>query len=600
VRTDTPPETVETSRGETAYRELVEDHADRLYGVAMLILGDPAIAQQVMVRGFERTWDAIRRDQLVADAVETIYWSVTREALRRLVRSRGDLRGLLPATIADDRQVTAFGITSGFQPQQQAAIYLAVWAGLDYRLAGLASGVGEGRVRDLVFSARQEYREVRGSAADDSALCREAAPLLSTRADGEMTSPNARLDEHIANCPTCRQTAANFDEFTSMLRAIRIPSAAESPADAALAVLRARPEGRRRWPLLRIVSGPAILVVFLIASLVVFRGFGEPSIGTGVGRTSDLLYARDVNSAIVILDSGSGRELGRLPNGVLAPNGQRVYSMSTTCQEGGCTSAIRVTDTATMSTNPVGRLDGRLALLGVDEQRGRLYLADSDGSRLIAFDSSLGQVVQAVDAPEDVRGAFASEGAVFVPGGPTLFTLASGAADGSTGAVVTDLSAMRILGSTSLPGARDEYASLLPDPSRGHLYAHQLGAGALHEVDYRMGRVIASAQLDPGAGDAVAVAEDGGTVARVPDGSALYAVVTSGGIGVVRAEPLQLLNRIAADKQYRSVATSSDGRLLYVIEQDGSYAVLQSSDGQQMLRRSNVGAVALLQANAGE
>ena len=52
--------------------------------------------------------------------------------------------------------------------------------------------------------------------------------------------------------------------------------------------------------------------------------------------------------------------------------------------------------------------------------------------------------------------------------------------------------------------------------------------------------------------------------------------------------------------RYRSVAASTDGRLLYLVEQDGSYTVLQTSDGQQVLHRANVGAVALLQANAGE
>src|SRR5205807_2822112 len=113
-----------------------------------------AVAMEMVIQGFRRTWDALRRDQLVGDADETLYWTTPRAALRRLGRSR-DLRGLLPVTTADDRQITAFGITSGFAPQQQAAIYLAVWAGDGYRLARLASGVGVGRARDFALSARQ-------------------------------------------------------------------------------------------------------------------------------------------------------------------------------------------------------------------------------------------------------------------------------------------------------------------------------------------------------------------------------------------------------------------------------------------------------------
>src|SRR5438105_3915632 len=129
MQPDVTVKTVEESPIEQAYRELVEEHADRLYGFAVLLVGEAAVAMEMVIQGFRRTWDALRRDQLVGDADETLYWTTTRAALRRLGRSR-DLRGLLPVTTADDRQITAFGITSGFAPQQQAAIYLAVWAGV--------------------------------------------------------------------------------------------------------------------------------------------------------------------------------------------------------------------------------------------------------------------------------------------------------------------------------------------------------------------------------------------------------------------------------------------------------------------------------------
>lgn len=601
---------IEESPGEAAYRELVEDHADRVYGIATLIISDPAVALQITIEAFERTWDAIRRDQLLGDPDETVYRAATRAALRRIVRSRGGLRGLLPSTTADDHQITAFGITSAFPPQQHAAIYLAVWAQLGYRLAGLASGVGESRARDLAFSARQEYLEARGVPAGDSALCREAAPLLSARADGETTAPNPRLDAHIASCRGCSETAASYDEFTTMLQSLRIPAAPENLVERALAVPRARPQDRGRRRFLRLLAGPAILTLVLIGGLFIFRGFADPSIGTGVGRTSDLLFALDANGAMLVLDSGSGRELGRLPSGVLSSNGQRVYSVSHVCRDGGCTSTLRMTDTGTASSSPLGRLDGQLHLLGVDEQRGRLYLTDSDGSRLTAFDSSLGQVVATMEAPAGLSGPFGPRGAALVPDGPTLFSIAT--SSGQAAALTIDLAGMQVVSATRLPESRDGYVAVLPVPNKDRLYAYQLSRSTVYEVDLAAERVTDSATLDPGSGSAPPSAEvDGrGTMALAPDGSTLYVVVPSGGIAVVRADPVQLLDRIAADKTYRAVAVSTDGTLLYMIGDDGSYTVLQSSAGQgppvratdvrEVLNRRNVGALAILQANAGE
>jgi len=343
--------------------------------------------------------------------------------------------------------------------------------------------------------------------------------------------------------------------------------------------------------------GPAILVVILIATLVFLRGFGEPEITTGAGRTSDLLFARDPSSAIVILDSGSGRVLGRLPDGVLAKNGQRVYGVSTTCQEeGSCTSTVRVTDTATMASNPVGRLDGRLALLGVDEARGRLYLTDSEGTRLLFFDSSLGQTVQTIDQPESFVAAFAPRGAVLSADGSTLFTL-GGSSDGEAAAVVTDLLTGRVQRPIPLPGSPDEFAGQLQ--ASGRLYAYRLSEGAVFEIDPVIAQVLGSVQLDAGGGSPPSGSETGLLVAT-SQGSLIYAIVSSGGIASLRTDQFQLVNRLAPDRRFRSISVSSDGSLLYTIEIDGGYSVFQASSGQQMLHRSNVNASALLQANAGE
>jgi len=126
-----------------------------------------------------------------------------------------------------------------------------------------------------------------------------------------------------------------------------------------------------------------------------------------------------------------------------------------------------------------------------------------------------------------------------------------------------------------------------------------MAAAALHGLDFRAGRLLGTAQLGS-AGAPPAAPDPGKVLASGPDADTLYAVVPGGGIAVVRADPIQLLNRLSSEKQYRSVATSSDGRLLYVIEEGGTYVVLDAATGQELLRRPNFAAVALLQANAGE
>ena len=109
--------TVEESTSERAYRELAEDHADRLYGIAILILGDPVVALQVMRDGFQRTWDALRRDQLFGDVVDTLYWSTTRGALRRVARSRP----VVPPKPVASVPPPSSGAASLNTPQQPAA-----------------------------------------------------------------------------------------------------------------------------------------------------------------------------------------------------------------------------------------------------------------------------------------------------------------------------------------------------------------------------------------------------------------------------------------------------------------------------------------------
>src|SRR5205085_3100302 len=124
----------------------------------------------------------------------------------------------------------------------------------------------------------------------------------------------------------------------------------------------------------------------------------------------------------------------------------------------------------------------------------------------------------------------------------------AGGDEGQPAAVATDLGAMRVIASTPLPGAADEYGGLLPDASRGRLFAYQIRAGALHEANFRAGEVLGTAELDGAAPTDDFTSEPGRALALRPDDSALYAVIPSGGIGVFRPDPIQLTNRLATGK----------------------------------------------------
>jgi len=205
-------------------------------------------------------------------------------------------------------------------------------------------------------------------------------------------------------------------------------------------------------------------------------------------------------------------------------------------------------------------------------------------------------VVQTLDAPEGVTAAFSPRNAVLSSDGSTLFTLGT-SADGQAAAVVTDAVGGRVARAIDLPGGPDEYAGQLP--VGGKLLAYQLTEATIHEVDPSSGAVRGSAQLDP-EGGATPAGNETGTLTTAVQGSVAYAVVPSGGIAKLQPDPIQATDRLAPDHHFRSVAASSDGSLLYTVESDGAYTVLQAPTGQQVLRRPNANATGLLQASAGE
>lgn len=581
------------------YRALAEEQGQQAYRLAMFLVGDPAIAEQVTAEAFRRTWALMRDGKLVREAHETLYWYLIRIAGERIRRSR-DLRGHLPPTTADDRQITAAGILGEIEPHQRSAVLIAAWGGLGYEVAGVATGLGQRRVRDLTFAARQQYREERGGSGDVGPECGQVAMVLSEQADGVAQSPQT-VQGHLSTCSVCQQTAALFDEFSSVLRDIRVPAASADPAEAAIRQMEAgprRPTGIRR--IVRVAAGPAALVLVLVAGLLLFRGCEEPSIETGLGRTPDLIYVRDVRSGeTIVLDSGSGRELSRLPAGVLDRAGRRLYGAEANCTGSTCATRLTATETATRESSELGKIEGRYSVLAVPGAGEVVYLADEDGAgmRLVAFDVRLRRITNAAEPPAPVKEAFMPGRAALAPDGEILYSIGLLPGGDDVAVMRTHLPSMEVRGWMPVSTAVAENPTFLAWPDGKGLSIFLVQSGAVYDFDFARG-VLRAGNVDPRAGPP----SEGTTAgpAAAFDGVRIYAIVGRGGIAVMDRERLEVTSRIAEERRFRTIALSSDGRLLYALDAGGNYAVLRADTGEQVLQRRNVQLAGFLQVNAGE
>jgi hypothetical protein len=276
---------------------------------------------------------------------------------------------------------------------------------------------------------------------------------------------------------------------------------------------------------------------------------------------------------------------------------------------------LRVVDPATGTESAVGRVNGSLAVVGVDERLGRWYLADNGndgGQGLVAFDAAVGEIVSRAMSPAGVRDAFAATHAVVLADGTTLLTLGANADDGQAVLVSTDLRSMEVRATVALQGTPEEYGALLPRPSINRVLAYNLGSGVVLDVDLVTGAILRSAQLErPPAREARGEAPVA-ALAAAPDGT-IFALTGGGGVAALSSESLTGTRRLGQDRSgqyptYTSVSASTDGRLLYLVEAPrredrdatAAYVVVDVADGRQLVRRTNVGAIALVQVNAGE
>jgi len=588
---------VEQPAANATYQGLVDDHTEPLYGLVMLLLGDAAIAEAIILEAYRFTWDELDRGMILGDQVETLYRAAIQRAIRRLSRS-AELRGILPATTADDRQVTAYGIVHQLIPEHRAAVLSVIWGGLDYRLVGVATGTGRDRTRDAVFSARQEYREAYGAGIDAPA-CRDIAPALSMRADGELTGDELeRAEAHLASCGSCPATATAFDEFTTKIRALRVPGAPDQLRDRLLAIPRQtnRPTGWRR--LLSLATGPALLVIALGVGLFALQQCTDPTIKTGAGRTSDVIYASRDAQVVAILDAGSGRELGRLPLAIVGSAGREAYGTGPRCGPGDRGTTIRAVDAGTMEIRDIGCVDGAVTVLAADDRGGRVLLGDAQGNseQLLVFDVRQSRVTNTIAADPTMTGVYAGR-VTLSPDGTALFSTTAVAERGGVRFAVaeTDLETDRIVGIAEIPDACGPDAVLLPT-ARDEVYAYQVSCGRLHELHPRSGRPARRVDL----GESNPTAAGQALLAAAPNTDLLYALVPGGGIVIVDRIQFQEVRRLNPERQVTGIASSTDGAALYTTTQDGSYLVIDAGSGRTLLRRGNFGNNAIIQVNAGE
>lgn len=601
-----PVEDREPSPSLMAYRELVREHAAKLYEFAVLLVEQPSLAAALLEDALRRTWEALSKDDLFVEPDEMAYRWVARGAVERLTRSSG-LRGYQPSTVGDERHLNAVGVLDRFAPDQRAAVLLAVRMGTAYRFAATATGLTEGRVRDLCFAARLEYAEAerRAQHSAEVAACTDQLPRLAARADGQLADREAGvLDEHLRTCAACAAALALYEDFGAALRELPLPAPEVDPLELALSLPDSRAQATGTKRLWQHARGPALLVALLIAGVYLFRWFSPPPAQTGVGRTTDLVYARArEGDALLVLESGSGRELGTLPLGTLDPKGWRVYSASVTCNGDSCETALRLTDTATGATQAASVLPGQLDVVAGDPARQRVYLADAadDWSHLVAYDLGAGAPFGSVSAPADIQEAFNPRRGALAPGAQALFTLGRA----STGGLVllrTDLDELKVTGFQPVEGPSETGVTLAAAPDGRGAFVYFPSGPALRGLDPSgedppAALDLRDAAIRPGEG----FVPSGGTLLAInPNGLTLYCMLPTGGIAVVQSNPLTLLRVLNADQRFRSIGGSTDGRLLYGLGFDGSYRVLDAVDGTLVASRTGVRAGDLLQVDPGE
>jgi RNA polymerase sigma-70 factor, ECF subfamily len=165
-----------------AFEALAEVHADRLYAVALRLLGDAGEAEDVLQETLLRAWRGIRRFEGRATVFTWLYRIAVNESNRALERRQrrrsnvpvDELASEVPAPSTDGpasraerrelREALQTAI-SQLSPPCRTALVLRDIEGLSTREAAEIAGVGEAAFKSRLHQARLTVRALVGDAA---------------------------------------------------------------------------------------------------------------------------------------------------------------------------------------------------------------------------------------------------------------------------------------------------------------------------------------------------------------------------------------------------------------------------------------------------
>jgi hypothetical protein len=129
------------------------------------------------------------------------------------------------------------------------------------------------------------------------------------------------------------------------------------------------------------------------------------------------------------------------------------------------------------------------------------------------------------------------------------------------------------------------------------VYAYQPACGHLHELHPRSGRP--PRRIDLGEEGRAAPGSQA-LLAAPPTGDLLYVLIPGDGVAIIDRSRFLELRRLPLEREASEIAASTDGGMLYVTGKDGSYTVVDAGSGRTLLRRPNLGNVAILQVQMGD
>jgi outer membrane protein assembly factor BamB len=338
----------------------------------------------------------------------------------------------------------------------------------------------------------------------------------------------------------------------------------------------------------------------IIVVAVAFRDCGDPTIKTGAGRTSDVAVAR-ANASLVVLDTGTGREIGRVPVGVLTPNGERVYSTHAGCRGNAESTTLSRSEIATLKTEELGCIAGQVSAAAVDEAVNVVYVSDTAGQRLSGVDLQGLAVRSSVNAPPDQPALF--DPRWLVEDGASILAVgqvADGAASQSVIVRRVALPALDLSAGARFPAEDLTMIRLVPT-SDGRVLAYDASTGRLRELDVARGQLLSATDLPGHQG----VAEGRGSVAAHPivlssDERTLFAAVPEGGIVVLDIPGGQVIRRMNLEHHYLSIALGSGDGMIYAVESGNVYVVLDAASGKELIRRPNLPLSDILEVSRGQ